>query len=143
MLNLAVVVQGRRRAGFYIRPCGGPSTACLACRSRAKAARYAPIPRPLARFALAQYFTLPSPPASPSRDATRQGGLSTGFYGLWHLTTAIERTWVRNLPTPDTHHRSTLGATRQERLEGTGRSSKSTVRVTSSRCRGWRSPPSA
>src|SRR5215212_2433133 len=77
-----------------------------------------PIPCLSARFALAQYFALPSPPASPSRDATRQGGLSRGFYGLWHLTTAIERTRVRNLPTPDTYYRSTLGATCQERLEG-------------------------
>ena len=63
-------------------------------------------------------FAPPTPPTSPPRDATRQGGFSRGFYGLWHLTTAIERTRIRNLPAPDTHHRPTLGAARQKRLKG-------------------------
>src|SRR5918994_1413610 len=116
MRNLYHATNGE--GGCRLRPCGGPSTACLACRSRAKAARYAPTPRPSARSALPQHFAPPSPPASPSRDAIRKGGFSRGFYGLWHLTTAIERAWVRNLPAPDAHHRPALGAARQERLEG-------------------------
>src|SRR5918995_2808925 len=44
--------------------------------------------------------------------------LAGGFYGLWHLNAAVERTRIRNLPAPDAHHRPALGAARQERLEG-------------------------
>src|SRR3712207_2412272 len=76
-----------------LRPCGGPSTARLACRSRAKAARYAPTPRPSARCALPRLF---APPPPPPRDATRRGGFSRGFYGLWHLTHRLRANLVHD-----------------------------------------------
>src|SRR3712207_7983830 len=72
-----------------LRPCGGPSTACLACRSRAKAARYAPTPRPSARCALPRLFAPPPPPlATPlAKEVLAEGST---VYGT--SPTAFERT---------------------------------------------------